>query len=104
LSCGIAAPRSSRRRTPGFREHPIATTYWHSRRSSPRACPTDVALTGTDEAIGWDVTGTVGGQSFTLVGITARVGGNVLALVGWDPATNTANVPLAAQMFVDELQ
>jgi hypothetical protein len=64
----------------------------------------DVALTGTDEAIGWDVTGTVGGQSFTLVGITARVGGNVLALVGWDPATNTANVPLAAQMFVDELQ
>jgi hypothetical protein len=64
----------------------------------------DVALTGTDEAIGWDVTGTVGGQSFTLVGITARVGGNVLALVGWDPRTNTSNVPLATQMFVDELQ
>jgi hypothetical protein len=64
----------------------------------------DVALTGTDEAIGWDVTGTVGGQSFTLVGITARVGGNVLALVGWDPRTNASNVPLATQMFVDELQ
>jgi hypothetical protein len=64
----------------------------------------NVALTGTDEAIGWDVTGTVGGQSFTLVGITARVGGNVLALVGWDPRTNTSNVPLATQMFVDELQ
>jgi hypothetical protein len=63
----------------------------------------DVAVTGTDEAIGWNVTGTVGGQSFTLVGTTARVGGNVIAVVGWDPSTNTSNVPLATQLFVDEL-
>ncbi|PYY47536.1 hypothetical protein [Curtobacterium sp. MCBD17_023] len=61
------------------------------------------SLTGTDEAIGWRVRGTVGGNAFTLVGHTARVGGDVVALVGWDPTSNTTNVPLATQMFVDAL-
>ncbi|MBO0985484.1 hypothetical protein [Rathayibacter sp. SD072] len=64
---------------------------------------TEPALTGTDDAVGWTVTGDVGGSPFTLVGITARVGGNVVALVGWDPATNESYVPQATQMFVDEL-
>ena len=35
--------------------------------------------------------------------MTARVGGNVIALVGWDPATNESYVPAATQMFVDKL-
>jgi hypothetical protein len=64
---------------------------------------TKPTLTGTDEALGWRVRGTVGGNPFTLVGLTARVGGDVVALVGWDPASNTTNVPLATQMFVDAL-
>jgi hypothetical protein len=64
---------------------------------------TEPALTGTDDAVGWTVTGDVGGSPFTLVGITARVGGNVVALVGWDPATNESYVPQATQMFVNEL-
>lgn len=60
-------------------------------------------ITGTDETLGWRVNGDVGGMAFTLVGLTARVGGNVVALVGWDPSTNEKNVPLATQMIVDEL-
>ena len=60
-------------------------------------------LTGTDEALGWRVTGDVGGSPFALVGITARVGGNVVALVGWDPAIAESYVPLAGQMLVDAL-
>jgi len=60
-------------------------------------------LTGTDESLGWRVTGTVGGSPFTLVGITARVGGNVVAVVAWDPETNESYAPLATQMFVDRL-
>jgi hypothetical protein len=64
---------------------------------------TEPTLTGTDESLGWRVTGTVGGGSFTLVGLTARVGGDVVAVVGWDPASNATNVPLATQMFVDAL-
>lgn len=64
---------------------------------------TKPTLTGTDGALGWRVRGTVGGNPFTLVGLTARVGGDVVALVGWDPASNTTNVPLATQMFVDAL-
>jgi hypothetical protein len=64
---------------------------------------TKPTITGTDEALGWRVRGTVGGNPFTLVGLTARVGGDVVALVGWDPASNSTNVPLATQMFVDAL-
>ncbi len=63
----------------------------------------DPEVSGTDETVGWRVTGEVGGAPFTLVGTTVRVGGDVLALVGWDPATNEANVPLATQAFVDGL-
>ncbi|GMA28072.1 hypothetical protein [Arenivirga flava] len=63
----------------------------------------DPEVSGTDETVGWRVTGDVGGAPFTLVGTTVRVGGDVLALVGWDPATNEANVPLATQAFVDGL-
>ncbi|MCJ1697312.1 hypothetical protein MT349_16125 [Rathayibacter caricis] len=61
------------------------------------------ATTGTDESVGWTVTGAVGSSPFTLVGITARIGGNVVALVGWDPATNASYVPQATQIFVDAL-
>jgi len=64
---------------------------------------TEPVLTGTDEALGWTVTGSVGGGSFTLVGLTARVGGNTIALVGWDPETSEEWVPMATQGFVDEL-
>lgn len=64
---------------------------------------TKPTLTGTDEALGWRVRGTVGGNPFTLVGLTARVDGDVVALVGWDQASNTTNVPLATQMFVNAL-
>jgi hypothetical protein len=64
---------------------------------------TTPTINGTDEAIGWTVTGSVAGQSFTLIGITARVGGNVLALVGWDPETNEDYVPMATENFVGEL-
>ena len=60
-------------------------------------------ITGTDETLGWRVNGDVGGADFTLVGLTARVGGNVVALVGWDPSTNESYVPQATQMLVDEL-
>jgi hypothetical protein len=58
-------------------------------------------ITGADDAFGWRATGDVGGNAFTLVGITAQVGGTALALVGWDPATNENYVPQATQMFVD---
>lgn len=64
---------------------------------------TEPALTGTDEAVGWTVKGVVGTAPFTLVGITARVGGDAIALVGWDPATNASYVPRATQLFVDAL-
>ncbi|MWV47918.1 hypothetical protein GRS96_01355 [Rathayibacter sp. VKM Ac-2803] len=64
---------------------------------------TQPTLTGTDDALGWTVTGDVGGAPFTLVGITARVGGDVIALVGWDPSTNASYVPQATQLFVDAL-
>lgn len=64
---------------------------------------TEPTITGTDEAVGWTVTGDVGGAPFTLVGITTRVGGDVVALVGWDPSTNTSYVPQATQLFVDAL-
>ena len=64
---------------------------------------TEPTLTGTDESLGWRVTGTVGGGSFTLVGLTARVGGDAVAVVGWDPSSNATNVPLETQMFVDAL-
>jgi hypothetical protein len=63
----------------------------------------DSGITGTDEAVSFRVTGDVGGSPFSLVGMTARVGGNVLALVGWDPATSGLYVPQASQMFVDKL-
>lgn len=63
----------------------------------------DAELTGADETVAFRVTGDVGGSAFTLVGMTARVGGNVVALVGWDPATSEAYVPAASQMFVDAL-
>jgi hypothetical protein len=36
-----------------------------------------------------------------VVGVTARVGGSVIALVGWDPTTDATCVPAATQMFVD---
>ena len=65
--------------------------------------PFDAELTGADEAVAFRVTGDVGGSAFTLVGMTARVGGNVVALVGWDPASNESYVPAATQMFVDKL-
>ncbi|WEO76470.1 hypothetical protein BJQ94_14000 [Cryobacterium sp. SO2] len=65
--------------------------------------PFDVELTGADESVAFRVTGDVGGSAFTLVGMTVRVGGNVVALVGWDPATNESYVPSATQMFVDTL-
>ncbi|KSW19084.1 hypothetical protein [Cellulomonas sp. B6] len=64
---------------------------------------TEPELTGTDETLGWTATGDLGGAPFTLVGITARVGGSVVALVGWDPATSADYVPQATQMFVDGL-
>jgi hypothetical protein len=64
---------------------------------------TEPELTGVDEAVGWTVTGDVGGSPFTLVGLTARVGGDAVALVGWDPSTNSTYVPQATQMFVDAL-
>jgi hypothetical protein len=60
-------------------------------------------VTGADESLGWRVTGTVGGSPFTLVGITARVGGNAVAVVAWDPGTNEEYAPLATQMFVNNL-
>ena len=63
----------------------------------------DAELTGAAESVAFRVTGDVGGSAFTLVGMTARVGGNVVALVGWDPATNETYVPVASQMFVDAL-
>lgn len=65
--------------------------------------PFDLALTGADESRGWRVTGDVGGSPFTLVGATVRVGQNAIALVGWDPATNTDYVPQATQLFIDRL-
>ncbi|GAA3646192.1 hypothetical protein [Microbacterium marinilacus] len=65
--------------------------------------PYDLALTGADDSLGWKVSGDVAGSSFTLIGSTVRVGDEVLALVGWDPSTNTDYVPRATQMFVDEL-
>lgn len=62
---------------------------------------TEPQLTGVDQVLGWTATGDVDGASFTLVGITARVGGSVIALVGWDPTTSATYVPVATQMFVD---
>ncbi|SMH50254.1 hypothetical protein SAMN06295885_3495 [Rathayibacter oskolensis] len=64
---------------------------------------TEPELTGTDEALGWRVTGDVGGSPFTLAGITARAGGDVVAIVGWDPSTNESYVPQATQLFLDAL-
>lgn len=72
-------------------------------RVETTVAPMRSTLTGTDESLGWRIRGTVGGAPFTLVGLTGRVGGDVVALVGWDPASNTTNVPLASQMFVDDL-
>lgn len=66
--------------------------------------PFELALTAGDEARGWRVTGDVGGSPFSLVGATVRVGQNALALVGWDPQTNTDYVPMATQMFVDRIE
>jgi hypothetical protein len=63
----------------------------------------EAGITGTDEAVSFRVTGDVGGSPFSLVGMTARVGGNVLALVGWDPETSEQYVPQASQLFVDTL-
>jgi len=70
---------------------------------STQLSPADPQVTGTDQTIGWRVTGDVGGSPFALVGTTVRVGGDVLALVGWDPSTNEDYVPRATQMFVDGL-
>ncbi|PPH16318.1 hypothetical protein C5C99_16205 [Rathayibacter sp. AY1C4] len=64
---------------------------------------TEQTLTGADETLGWKVSGAVGGKPFSLVGITARVGGDAVALVGWDPTTNTSYVPRATQLVVDGL-
>lgn len=64
---------------------------------------TEATVSGTDDAVAWRVSGTVAGAPFSLVGITAHVGGNAVALVGWDPATNESYVPRATQMFVDAL-
>lgn len=66
--------------------------------------PFDLALSSGDESRGWRVTGDVGGAPFSLVGATVRVGQNTLALVGWDPQTNTEYVPMATQMFVDRIE
>jgi hypothetical protein len=63
----------------------------------------ETGITGTDEAVAFRVTGDVGGSPFSLVGMTARVGGNVLALVGWDPESSEQFVPQASQMFIDRL-
>jgi hypothetical protein len=63
----------------------------------------DQTLTGADETLGWRVSGTVSGRPFSIVGITARVGGDAVALVGWDPATNASYVPRATQLVVDAL-
>lgn len=65
--------------------------------------PFDLSLSGADESRGWRVTGDVGGTPFALVGATVRVGQNAIALVGWDPATNTDYVPQATQLFIDRL-
>lgn len=70
---------------------------------STQLSPADPQVTGTDQTIGWRVTGDVGGSPFALVGTTVRVGGDVLALVGWDPSTNEDYVPRATQLFVDGL-
>ena len=64
----------------------------------------DMPLTGADESQAWRVSGEVAGTPFTLVGVTARVGGNVVAMVGWKPETNESYVPRATQMFIDKLQ
>lgn len=63
----------------------------------------DTGLSGTSEDTGWQAEASIAGQEITLIGMTARVDGNVLAIIGWDPQSNTTNVPQAAQMFVDEL-
>lgn len=65
--------------------------------------PIDLTLDEADESLEWQVSGDVGGAPFTLVGATVRVGDDVLAVVGWDPSTNSDYVPLAAQAFMDEL-
>lgn len=64
---------------------------------------TEPVIAGTDESVGWRVTGDVGGAPFTLVGITARTNGDAIALVGWDPATNEDYVPRATQLFVNSI-
>jgi hypothetical protein len=63
----------------------------------------DITLVGVDEASLWFVEGTVGGTDFKLMGATARVGGDVLTLVGWNPVTHDAFLARATQSFVTAL-
>ncbi|MGB4135206.1 MAG: hypothetical protein WA971_01495, partial [Microbacterium sp.] len=59
--------------------------------------------TGVDAADGVRLTATISGVTTHVVGEFARTGNDVIAVVGWDPATNDANVPTATQMFVDRV-
>ncbi len=63
----------------------------------------DLDINGADDDEGWKATGTLAGTNFTLIGSVARVGTNVVTIVGWDPQSNESFVPQATQMFVDAL-
>lgn len=63
----------------------------------------DAGVTGADEAAGWKAAATIAGHELTMLGTVTRVGGDVIALVGWNPATNTEYVPMATQALVDAL-
>lgn len=104
--CGYrGAVRETGAEQHALRAHPAAWVAWRLCLSSTPVQVhlerTERQLTGADQALGWTATGDVEGAPFALVGITARVGGSVIALVGWDPTTNATYVPAATQMFVD---
>lgn len=92
-----------------------ASAYFDGLSRSAQACaaapqivfqgtPLDVDVTFTEiSATAFEValSGTVGSNPISVIGQVEIAGEDVVALAGWDPATNRANVPLALGMFVD---
>ncbi len=72
-------------------------------RVETTVAPMRSTLTGTDESLGWRIRGTVGGAPFhpRRTDRARRWGRRRPRRLG--PASNTTNVPLASQMFVDDL-
>lgn len=60
-------------------------------------------LDGADENFTIELAGDVSGDPISIIGTVALAGNEVLLLAGWDPASNEANVPLAAGMFLTKL-